>query len=152
MVERLLRISIFLLTGFPLLAAAATNPADCLVLEHPDTIEVEINADDDFVNCFSFEDLAEGEKVTLYAASIGDIAYDLVVYDMDGRAAERRARLSSEDNAATFKSSAETESMGFRIIPTNQLSQDKRINVIYNRFPQEGDVVVFIEIMPAGSL
>ncbi|MGX5915025.1 hypothetical protein ACR0ST_09865 [Aliidiomarina sp. Khilg15.8] len=135
-----------------MLAAAATDPVDCLVLEHPDTIEIESSADNDFTNCFSFKGLAESDKVTLYAASIGDLAYDLLVYDMDGHAAEHRARLSSEDNAATFKASADTESMGFRIIPTNQLNQNKSVNVIYSRFPQEGDVVVFIEITPVGSL
>lgn len=145
-------ISLLLLVAIPLLATAFTDRDDCLVLEHPDTVEVEIRADSEFLNCFSFKGLAESDKVALYAASIGDLAYDLLVYDMDGHAAERRALLSSEDNAATFKSSAETESMGFRIIPTNQLNHDKRINVIYNRFPQEGDVVVFIEITPAGSL
>lgn len=152
MIERLLWTSIFLFAGFPLLAAAATAPVDCLVLEHPDTTEVEISADNDFMTCFSFKGLAESDKVALYAASIGDLAYDLLVYDMDGHAAERRTRLSSEDNAASFKSAAETESMGFRIIPTNQLNQNKSINVIYSRFPQEGDVVVFIEVTPVGSL
>jgi hypothetical protein len=131
---------------FAFTPAASAESVDCVGLKPDTTIKIELRSSNDFLNCFSLDELSSGKSIEVYSMSMGDIESSLSIYEIDAGSAQRIARVHSDGRGiAAYKSSISANTMGFRVTPTTQPNENKNLAVSYILTP-DGEVMVFAEL------
>ncbi|TRW48956.1 hypothetical protein FM042_08220 [Aliidiomarina halalkaliphila] len=130
--KEIISIALYMVCMFSFTNASATSETtDCVDIKALNSVIVDLDSSNDFMNCFSTDEIPQGNEILFNVVSIDQaIPFKVLIYDMSGNAAVEIKQLNSPTGETVrYESTVEAARIGFRVVPGGSVTEDVRMTL-----------------------
>lgn len=132
---------------------AFSTSIECVTLSQNDTLEVELNEAEGFVNCYSLSNLAQNTSVNFVAFSKDNVRNKVTLFELnEGSTSDYIAEYHSDIGAANaFNINTTDRTLAFQMLPTSHLDTDKNTSITYMEVDGVAQILIDIDDLPTSD-